>query len=188
MPYFHTKILRLEYCNITADHVEILQTNLKDNKVLTEISLNGNPNENLHLLLNLPILSLSLRFCKIDSIRAKALAEAFNKTEIKLIHLNLSSNDVNDDGAEFVANIIRVNRTLKAFNLADNKIGNLGCAIIMKSFQLFPLSQNELVLKRKIKLRLMEVIPVRILFSEKNVWFEKIITRPFLLEIAHIFL
>lgn len=123
-------------------------------ETITEVSVNGNPNkyQNFHLLLKDTKLSfLSLRFCKIDADGMKKIADRINSylPEAGLIHLNVSSNFLGDEGAEYIADALRANRTLLVLNLADNQITDKGCEKIITVLQRFPLNQSEIKLRRK---------------------------------------
>lgn len=143
---------RLDFCNLYSQEIQILQKILQKHHTITEISINGNPNQyqNYNLLLQQTNLtSLSLRFCKINKIGAAKFAE-----ELKipyghtLTHLNLSSNFLGDEGVKYIADFLRINRSLLYLNLADNFITDKGCMTLMEVLQKFPLTHEEIVVRR----------------------------------------
>lgn len=88
--------------------------------------------------------------CSINNTGIANIAEKLTyPNETKLKSLTLSSNKINDEGAERIAHMLRTNRTLVHINLADNEISNSGCIAIMNVFKVFTLQHNEIVLRRK---------------------------------------
>lgn len=143
---------RLEFCNLTSKEIHVLQLLLQKNPTITELSINGNPNkvQNHHLLLQQAhLIHLSMRFCQINQHGASKIADelkfAFGQS---LSHLNLSSNFLYDEGAQYMADFLRVNRNLVGLNLADNFITDKGCMALMEVLQKFPLRHDEIVLRR----------------------------------------
>lgn len=132
---------------------------LKDNFSITELSVNGNPNkaQNFYLLLHSTnILSLSLKFCSIDSYGIEKISnELYYPCESSLLHLNLSSNSVRDEGIAHIVRFLRINRTLISLNLADNKIYDIGCIRLMLTLQKFPLNFEEIVIRRGIRFEIL---------------------------------
>lgn len=91
-----------------------------------------------------------MRFCKINEEGiAKISEELKSPSDQTLIHLNLSSNFIADEGVLHLANSLRVNRCLKYLNLADNHITDIGCIAIMAVLQKFCLKLDELVYRRQ---------------------------------------
>lgn len=120
---------------------------------LREVSVDGNPNhfQNFHLLLkDTKVESLSLRFCGVDKIGAKKIAEEIKPFPSQTpICLNLSSNFLGDEGVADIADALRVNRSLLILNLADNQITDKGCEKIVAVLQRFSLNEGEAILRRK---------------------------------------
>lgn len=121
---------------------------------IIEVSVDGNPNkyQNFFLLLKeTKLLTLSLRFCKIDPNGVKRIADCINSfsTYVTLTRLNLSSNFLGDEGVAHLATALRVNRSLLILNLADNQITDKGCEIIAETLQAFPLNESEIKVRRQ---------------------------------------
>lgn len=120
---------------------------------ITEVSVDGNPNDyqNFYVLLkDTKLLSLSLRFCGIDKIGARKIADRINSFSPQtLMRLNLSSNALGDEGLAYIMNALRVNRSLLFLNVADNQITDSGCEVIAEVLQKFPLNESEVRLRRK---------------------------------------
>lgn len=115
--------------------------------------MDGNPNmvQNFDLLLkDTKLRKLSLRFCGISEDGAKSIAQRINffAPELQLMHLNLSSNFLGDEGVASIARSLRVNRSLSILNLADNQITDKGCERIVESLQSFALKLFEIRLRR----------------------------------------
>lgn len=101
------------------------------------------------LLQQTNLTSLSLRFCKINENGAAKLADEL-KTPYghTLTYLNLSSNFLEDEGVKYIADFLRINRSLLYLNLADNFISDKGCIMLMEVLQKFPLTHEEIVVRR----------------------------------------
>ncbi|KAG5899877.1 hypothetical protein JTB14_012340 [Gonioctena quinquepunctata] len=156
--YKSISVLKLENCNLTADQVELLADLISSYRSVRDLSVNGNPNEkqNFNLLLkDTKLMALSLKFCGIgvEGIR-KISGELCTPLGNDLLHLNLASNDLMNEGVEYLAKILRINRMLISLNLADNKIRKEGCATLMKPLQKFSLTHDEIVIRRRIKFKL----------------------------------
>lgn len=152
---FKTLFSRLEFCNLTDYQIEILADVLASSNSITEVSVNGNPNktQNFHLLLHkTKIICLSLKFCSIDSKGIEKISnELYHHLESNLLHLNLSSNSIGNEGIEHVVHFLRINRTLISLNLANNKIYDSGCLQLIIPLHMFPLNFEEIVIRRRIK-------------------------------------
>lgn len=145
---------RLENCYLTATHVEIL-AQFCENLPLQNVSLNGNPNDTQnHYMLLLPKITIfSLAFCKINPDGMRQIAEILiNNRNHPLVHLNLASNCLFDDGMKYVAEILRINRNIISLNLADNKIRTDGLKYLLEPLNKFLLHNNERILRRKYKM------------------------------------
>ncbi|KAL1501206.1 hypothetical protein ABEB36_006578 [Hypothenemus hampei] len=148
-------ILRLDYCNLSATHVEILKNNLP--KTITELSLAGNPNrsQNFYHLIRCDIKILSLKFCNIDEKGLEKIALEFlnNYSDPpKLLHLDLSHNQIFDNGCIWISTILHCDRSLQSLNLTDCKIGDEGFKCLLACFNRFALDNQEIVIRRKIRL------------------------------------
>ncbi|VEN39693.1 unnamed protein product [Callosobruchus maculatus] len=145
-------VLRLEFCNLSAEHVSTIANNLHNTRI-SDLSLNGNTadkEQNFFLLLEkLRLKNLSLKYCSINSEGMSMIADKLSKPSGTLLVLNLASNMLYDEGAEHAARMLRSNRTLLSLNLADNKITDKGCKYIMQSLVEFELLPDEVYFKRK---------------------------------------
>lgn len=145
--------LRLEFCNLNANHIEALTEFLFPYDNITDISLNGNPNEeqNFHLIVMKPGLQhVSFKCCQLDDVGAKNISSILSNFENQtVLTLNLAYNHITDEGAEGFADMLRANRTLIYLNLADNYITDLGCILIVNVLQKFPLTHEEIVRRRR---------------------------------------
>lgn len=127
-----------------------------------ELNLSGNPllRSFLHDIINTGNLNyISMRFCQIDSEDTKrifSVLKTFNSSRI--LYLNLSTNNINDDGCIYIAEVLRLNRSLLSLNLADNKITDVGCEIIASAFKTFQLTPEEIFEKRKAKFNFLKTV------------------------------
>lgn len=80
----------------------------------------------------------------------KKIYEELNHEKTYLKHLNLASNSLSDEGAELVADFLRINRSLISLNLSDNKIRNKGCISLMAPLRPFKMEENEIIIRRTI--------------------------------------
>lgn len=151
--YKYIVFFRLENCNLTANHIELVSNFVQTLPLLHYLSVNGNPNneQNHHLLLSSTTLHvLSLKFCGINLEGIKNLSNSLCNNMRSLIHINLASNALFDDGMDYIANILRINRTIVSLNLADNKIKSQGFQKLLEPLTKFQLRQTEQYIKRKI--------------------------------------
>ncbi|KAF2885386.1 hypothetical protein ILUMI_20784 [Ignelater luminosus] len=144
--------LKLEFCGLTNTDLRTLKTILQKNEVITDLSINGNPNrfQNFYILLkNTKLKHASMRFCQINDRGVHHIALQLNSfSEQSLLSLNLSSNFISDNGIVSIASFLRSNRKLISLNLADNWITNIGCATLMNVFIKFALTHEEIVIRR----------------------------------------
>ncbi|GJQ85549.1 hypothetical protein Trydic_g10848 [Trypoxylus dichotomus] len=150
------KTLRLEFCNLSQDQLKAVKFILMKCDNIVELSIDGNPlsYQNYYILLkDTKLISLSLKFCKIDDIGVNRLAShlcyPLSRT---LVVLDLSSNFIGDDGCEGLANALRTNRTLTHLSLASNNITIVGCRKLMEVLKRFTLRHKEVLLKRKLNM------------------------------------
>lgn len=86
------------------------------------------------------------------------ISETLSQVTHNLKHLNLASNCLFDEGARSVAGFLRINRSLTSLNLADNKIRNVGCFLLMEPLAVFILREEELVVRRKIVYKYLKTV------------------------------
>ncbi|CAG9769842.1 unnamed protein product [Ceutorhynchus assimilis] len=155
--YSSMTCLKLEFCNIGADHIIILQDSLKTKNIITELSLVGNPikEQSYYRLIYCGLKSLILRFCEITDRGLKKIAREFLNHDsdfATLIHLDLSSNMIFDEGCKYIATILKCDRTLQSISLIDCKITDVGCATLISCFNKFALNFEEVYKRRTIRL------------------------------------
>uniref|UniRef100_A0A0B7BKQ4 Leucine-rich repeat-containing protein 71 n=1 Tax=Arion vulgaris TaxID=1028688 RepID=A0A0B7BKQ4_9EUPU len=98
------------------------------------------------------IQNLSLRYCNITDNGAAEMAKLLGTAKYantKLISLNLSGNLIGDYGAAQLAEGLRINRTLLSLTLTNNNIGDQGAIKISEALSRFPLTHEEVVMRRK---------------------------------------
>lgn len=152
----HLFSLSLDYCNLTCDHINLLEDGLKLNKTVKELSLVGNPTKNFHRLIGCGLKVLSLKLCNIDQHKLEQIAWEYANLGVRreaatLIHIDLSLNPVFDSGCRHLAAILRGDRTLRSLNLTDCKITDRGVETLTSCFRPFTLNQEELTLRRLIR-------------------------------------
>nr|XP_023030266.1 uncharacterized protein LOC111518143 isoform X1 [Leptinotarsa decemlineata] len=153
--YKSITVLKFENCGLTAEKIELLANLIESQRLVQHLSLNGNPNreQNFYILLkDTKLVSLSLKLCGINLDGIRMICEELSKPlDNPLLHLNLASNNLYDEGMEYVAKFLRINRVLLSLNLADNKIRNKGLQLVINTLQKFCLNQDEIVIRRRIK-------------------------------------
>lgn len=104
---------------------------------------------------NSPIINLSLRHCQITERGASLIAQGLGterRQNKKLQTLNLAYNSLGDAGAEHIARSLKFNRTLLVLNLSSNDISDEGVQKIAEVLSKFPLTEDELIYRRKLLL------------------------------------
>jgi Ran GTPase-activating protein (RanGAP) involved in mRNA processing and transport len=81
------------------------------------------------LKINTSLKSLAVARCSLGTDASVAIAESGKF----LTHLDLSNNDINDDGASRIANFLTNNRRLIELKLSSNKIGSFGAVRIARA-------------------------------------------------------
>ncbi|PZC79224.1 hypothetical protein B5X24_HaOG216712 [Helicoverpa armigera] len=136
---------------------------------------------NYYILLNEPILKhLSLAKCNLNDEVIRLIAERIVypcPASKSLTVLNLSTNEITDVGAKYLAEALRSNRRLAYLNLSDNQITDLGAGYIFDILIEFPLTSQEtfdkksrlmIYLKEKKDLFLITINDLRVMDSEKK--------------------
>ncbi|XP_070183348.1 leucine-rich repeat-containing protein 71-like isoform X2 [Littorina saxatilis] len=123
---------------------------------LKNVILDGNTveEENFSSLIghDSTIQNLSLRYCAITKKGAQGIGMALGTAKAantKLLSLNLSGNHIDDEGAEYIARGLKMNRSLLSLSLNSNKIGDKGATKIAEALSRFPLSHDEVVERRR---------------------------------------
>lgn len=129
-----------------------LKTILQKNRLITELSMDGNPNrfQNFYILLkDTQLEHLSMRFCQINDRGAKLIAAQLSAAfEQTLISIDLSSNFISDEGTASIAHALRINRVLLSLNLCNNWITDTGCASLLNILSIFTLNPEEIFIRR----------------------------------------
>ncbi|KAG5264401.1 hypothetical protein AALO_G00253400 [Alosa alosa] len=127
---------------------------------LRTVVLEGNPmaEHSYHLLMSEDgnIAHLSLRHNQIGEEGARLIGSALSTTQSankSLVSLNLAFNSIGDAGAKHIAQGLRLNRSLLCLSLANNHIGDAGAALLAEILSPFPLTHEEVVERRKLKIQ-----------------------------------
>ena len=148
------------HTGLTDDTLKQLASILPKCSTIRTLILDANPIplEHYEILLtdeNSPILNLSLRHCRITERGASLIAQGLGterRQNKKLQTLNLAYNLLGDAGAEHIANSLKFNRTLLALNLSSNDISDHGAQKLAEVLSKFPLTEDELIYRRKLLL------------------------------------
>ncbi|XP_067296654.1 NACHT, LRR and PYD domains-containing protein 3-like isoform X1 [Pseudorasbora parva] len=111
-PNCQLKILRLRFCNLTAQHCEIVSSALQSsNSVLIELDLSNNDLHDLGVKLlsdglkspNCQLEILRLPYCNLTAQSCKIVSSALQSSNGVLRELNLSNNDLQDSGMKLLS-------------------------------------------------------------------------------------
>ncbi|KAL0480806.1 hypothetical protein AKO1_006945 [Acrasis kona] len=129
--------LKLGDNNIGAHGADILSQGLLRNHTLTQLHLGGN---NIgargleciakSLFENVTLTSLGLRDNQVGSEGMRHLSAALMRAECALSDVQLKGNTIGAEGAGYLAEALRVNKSLKVLELQSNDIGPLGARFI----------------------------------------------------------
>ncbi|XP_011701644.1 PREDICTED: uncharacterized protein LOC105458209 isoform X2 [Wasmannia auropunctata] len=146
-------VLRLPSCQINAYGVLQIAQMLTELECLDDLNLDDNPNaqENYYLFCaparNLRY--LSLRMCRLSDNGIQKIANELRYRDPpdnpKLIALNVADNDITDVGAEYIAAMLRTNRSLQSVVLTGNAIQNDGASLIIQELSMSTLTHEEIV-------------------------------------------
>ncbi|KAE8588291.1 hypothetical protein XENTR_v10022450 [Xenopus tropicalis] len=121
------------------------------------VVLEGNPlpEQSYYKLISdhLPLVRISLRNNMITDDGAKLISQALQslKTNNKnLATLNLSFNHISDLGAGYLAEALRMDRSLLCLDLSHNQIGDQGTLALAEVLGPFPLTHKEIVERRRL--------------------------------------
>ena len=102
-----------------------------------------------------PVINLSLRHCRITERGAALIGQGLGnerRQNKKLQTLNLAYNSLGDAGAEHIARSLKFNRTLLVLNLSSNDISDKGAEKFAEVLNRFPLTEEELIYRRRLLL------------------------------------
>jgi Ran GTPase-activating protein (RanGAP) involved in mRNA processing and transport len=106
--------LKLVANQITASGASILADALFNNKTLKRLSLWNN---------------------QVRDKGVQSLSNALSMNECSLIKLDLSQNDITDEGAKYLAQMLKTNRILTHLSLSNNKISDNGVKFLTDALQ-----------------------------------------------------
>lgn len=86
---------------------------------------------------------VDLFYNDIKADGARHIAEALQSPESVITHLDLSCNDIGDEGAKAIGRMLRGNTSLRVLKLALNNIGTEGGIAIMKALAPRPHDENQ---------------------------------------------
>ncbi|XP_057691049.1 NACHT, LRR and PYD domains-containing protein 12-like isoform X4 [Corythoichthys intestinalis] len=145
-PHCHLEVLNLSMCWITRrgciSLTEVLKLNLSH---LQELDLNGNKlsDEGVEILSkglsspNCILKVLHLRKCLVTKRGCVSLAEAFKLNTSHLQELDLSLNDLSDEGVEILSKgLSSPHCILKVLHLSECKITKRGCVSLAEALKL----------------------------------------------------
>lgn len=152
--------LHFWHTGLTDDTLKQLASILPKCSSLRTLILDANsiPLEHYEVLLNdenSPIINLSLRHCRITERGAALIAQGLGterRQNKKLQTLNLAYNSLGDTGAQHIARSLKFNRALLVLNLSSNDITDDGAQKLAEVLNKFPLTQEELIYRRKLLL------------------------------------
>ncbi|CAF0918020.1 unnamed protein product [Rotaria sp. Silwood1] len=152
--------LHFWHTGLTDDTLKQLASILPKCPSIRTLILDANPIpfEHYDVLLtdeNSPIINLSLRHCQITERGAFLIAQGLGterRQNKKIQTLNLAYNSLGDNGAEHIARSLKFNRTLLVLNLSSNDISDPGAQKFAEVLSKFPLTEDELVYRRKLLL------------------------------------
>ncbi|XP_018362504.1 PREDICTED: leucine-rich repeat-containing protein 71-like [Trachymyrmex cornetzi] len=146
-------VLKLPSCQINAYGILQITQMLTEFECLNDLNLDDNPNpqENYYLLCapakNLRY--LSLRMCKLSDNGIQKIANELKyrdpPNDPKLIALNVADNNITDIGAEYIAEMLRTNRSLQSVVLTGNEIQDDGASLIIQELVMSTLTHEEIV-------------------------------------------
>ncbi|KAF7664801.1 hypothetical protein LDENG_00164810 [Lucifuga dentata] len=160
LPYL-SKLQSLYFwrAGLTEQMVISLQNTISLCSNLRSVTLEGNPLQEqvYHLLLSGDSLlsHLSLRNNRIGDEGAHVIGSALSTTRttnMNLLSLNLAFNCIGDAGAAYIAQGLRLNRTLLFLSLSSNQIGDSGASHLAAILGQFALTHEEVVERRKLRL------------------------------------
>ncbi|XP_024947624.1 leucine-rich repeat-containing protein 71-like isoform X2 [Cephus cinctus] len=147
--------LELPNCQINAYGIVQISEMLTEIGCIKDLNLDRNPNikENYYLLCTPTnnLLYLSLRSCKISDEGIQKITKELEYRDPpdnpKLIALNLANNNISQSGAEYIALMLRTNRSLRSLILTGNRICDGGAASIIQELVMYTYHHSKMILK-----------------------------------------
>ncbi|TGZ46614.1 Leucine-rich repeat-containing protein [Temnothorax longispinosus] len=136
---------KLPSCQINAYGILQIAQMLTEFECLDDLNLDDNANvqENYYLLCapTRNLRYLSLRMCKLSDNGIQKIANELRYRDPpnnpKLIALNVADNDITDIGAEYIAAMLRTNRSLQSVVLTGNEIQDDGASLIIQELSIW---------------------------------------------------
>jgi Ran GTPase-activating protein (RanGAP) involved in mRNA processing and transport len=141
--------------------IQPLLSSLKFKENIIELNLSNNDigNEGCYCLGNLLRINknlsvLILSFCKIDNVSLKFLLKGLKYKSIHdkfyLTQLNLSDNNITEEGGEYLGLILVHFNKLQWYNISNNKINNNGAIKLFKAYNY--ILNNEMISNPNLKI------------------------------------
>jgi len=73
--------------------------------------------------------------CRVTDNRFEQFIEAL-KVNTTLIKIDLSANQLGNDGAKYIADVLKVNTTLKSLDIGYNEFGDAGVSYIAEALKM----------------------------------------------------
>ncbi|CAH8498211.1 unnamed protein product [Schistosoma turkestanicum] len=127
----------------TAEQITQLASYLSTNSTIKSLTIDANEALEIGSYAQLidesnNLTKLRLRYCEIGPMEAKLISLRLGTMQFvnkKLMSLDLSGNQLGDEGAIYLAEALRTNRTLLTLSLSNNKITDIGCIALAKSIK-----------------------------------------------------
>ena len=92
--------------------------------------------EAISILLQLPLVTLNLSDCNLESKETGIITTALLCSNSRLVDLDLSDNTIGNEGAIALAEMLKINKTLKKLNLSCcYKISQAAAQVLQDSIQ-----------------------------------------------------
>ena len=154
----HLTVLHLWNIGLRADTLYSLKECLTLIPSLRRLRLDGNrlaEGNHFETFIRQPsplkLRHFSLKHCGIDGRATAHLARALSDNKY-LLTLNLCFNDIGDEGAMCLAKCLRTNCSLLSLDVGSNGITNAGVKCIADVLMDFPLTHEETILHRHLKI------------------------------------
>ncbi|KAF8566979.1 hypothetical protein P879_04065 [Paragonimus westermani] len=135
-PKLHT--INFWRVGLNAEQVKQLAEFLSTDGQIKQLTIDANESLNEETFSELiqetgSLTKLNLRYCNLGPNEAKHIATrlgSITSANSRLLSLDLSGNQLKDEGAIYLAEALRTNRTLLTLSLSNNKIGDAGCVAL----------------------------------------------------------
>jgi cortexillin 1/2 len=133
--------LHLSKNNITSAGASALAAAINQNATITSLDLSDNKIDDKGIVdianalaSKHGLTTLNLSGNNISKVGVAALLQAFGPGQHALLEIHLNRNNLGDDGAAQIAELIKANPHLTTINISGNKIGNRGAQAIADAF------------------------------------------------------